>query len=511
MPTNVLPFVTKPAWLSSAVLLLLASHAVAVDTPLTIDGHLIKKNGQPIFFMGDTKWTVAVRYTDAQMDSYLDDARAKRFNLFGVFGTPTWAYEPRGDRMGKNRFGDPPFVEGDPTRLNDGYWDRYRTFVSKAKTRGMTVFVAVGGPLEGRTLWGNLTDAEAYAYGYALGAKFRDLNDAIIWSPAQDSRAGDARNRAGISLSRLRNCTEGITDGVQGKHDRDGKADYRSTFMTFHCQGNQTSAAHYHDEAWLDFNGIQTQWANSGRHGGKDRWYGVGVGLLNASINRAPAKPVVNLEACYEGHKHARARDPGELKGGWHVRMEAYWGWFTGEAGHVTGTDGLWDCWDPAKGIGLSRSIGLSEGGKTYKQALNAPGRNDMQWLVALMETKPLAGYRAAQEMVVDPRDPDTDKDYIAAARDVNQNWAFVYTTDGRDIALRMGQLNGPAVNTRWYNPREGTWHGRDGSGFRNKQPARTAIRSGDGAPVSVFDPPGDTGKDHDWVLVLERVDADSH
>ena len=113
--------------------------------------------------------------------------------------------------------------------------------------REIAVFLCIGGPLENRSPWPALRDSAAYAYGLALGTTFHDLNDNIMWSLAQDSRAGSVDHNAAITLSRLRNCAEGITDGIEQNYQPDGIAEYKLTFMTFHCQEGQTSAEHYHD------------------------------------------------------------------------------------------------------------------------------------------------------------------------------------------------------------------------------------------------------------------------
>lgn len=204
----------------------------------------------------------------------------------------------------------------------------------------------------------------------------------------------------------------------------------------------------------------------------------------------------------YEGHTHFRPGGSKELKEAWHIRLEAYWSFFTGAVGHVTGTDGLWDCWDTTGSKGTRTK-------RTYSEGLNAPGRNDMQWLVALLDSKPDRAYEPAPYLVVDPRHPDTDKDYICASADVNGAWAFIYSTDGRNITLRMSRLEGPTVSAFWYNPRQGTWHALDASRFSGKQPARTGIKSGHDASDVTFNPPSNgTGKDKDWVLLLETGSA---
>jgi hypothetical protein len=464
----------------------------AANTPYSIDGHILQKHGQAVFLIGDTMWTAGVRFHDWEMESYLNDAKSKGFNFIGVFGTPGWAF-----RNGGNINGDSPFHDGDPTSLNDKYWNHHRTLIAKARSKGITVFLCIGHTLEKRTSWFGLSDQQAYDYGYALGEHFRDLNDNILWTLGQDSRAGNPDHYAGISLSRLRNCAEGITDGVQGARNRNGSAAYWRTFMTFHCQGPQVTSEFYHSEPWLDVNALQTQWGNARICDTKNKAYGLLVGLINKAYSKSPHKPVLNLEACYENHTHARGPCPGELKEAWHMRLEAFWGLLSGAAGHVYGGDGLWD----------ARSTSASSGFRTsrsYNQAINEDGRDDMRWVRAAADSINISDLVPCQAMVNEPRSPDTDKDYICAARSKSNDWAMIYTTDGRDVSLNMDQIACSNVKAYWYNPRNGKWHG-NGSESSTKRPFASAIQSGSGAPDHTFDPPGGTGKDCDWLLILEE------
>jgi hypothetical protein len=126
------------------------SNVFAASTPYSLEGHTIKKNGRPVFLVGDTVWSSGVRFHDWEMEDYLSDAKSKGFNLIGVFGTPVWALSGKSP-TGGNINGDPPFNDANPTNLNHDYWNHHRTLISKAKSKGITVFLCIGHPLEKRT------------------------------------------------------------------------------------------------------------------------------------------------------------------------------------------------------------------------------------------------------------------------------------------------------------------------------------------------------------------------
>ncbi len=77
--------------------------------------------------------------------------------------------------------------------------------------------------------------------------------------------------------------------------------------------------------------------------------------------------------------------------------------------------------------------------------------------------------------------------DYQAATR--GDDYACVYTYNGRNIKVQMGKIEGKEVKASWYNPRDG-----------NLKEIGIFANSG----VREFDPPGDMKDGNDWVLVLD-------
>ena len=77
--------------------------------------------------------------------------------------------------------------------------------------------------------------------------------------------------------------------------------------------------------------------------------------------------------------------------------------------------------------------------------------------------------------------------DYIVATR--GNDYALLYTYNGREIQVKMGVIDGAKVMASWFNPKTGTLEviGK----FKNKK-------------VLSFNPPGEVMDGNDWVLVLE-------
>lgn len=235
------------------VLLLITPLCFAESTDLGVDssGHFITKDGKPIFLLGDTVWPLAVRFKDGQVLAYLDNTKELGFNIIGLFETTTWAAF---DKQGENVFGNRPYRNSNPWQLNEKYWQRYKFVIREAGKRGIYVYLCAGGPLRPKSIWESLdTPQKAYDYGNALGKFLRDVNQHIIWSPGTD------QNPDTVNLRRVDDVAEEIADGVNGISKRDGKADYRSTFMSYHTCGRKCSADYFHNKPWLDFNGFQSR------------------------------------------------------------------------------------------------------------------------------------------------------------------------------------------------------------------------------------------------------------
>jgi collagenase-like protein with putative collagen-binding domain len=81
------------------------------------------------------------------------------------------------------------------------------------------------------------------------------------------------------------------------------------------------------------------------------------------------------------------------------------------------------------------------------------------------------------------------------AARTSDRSLALIHLPTARDITVDLGQLAGPQVAARWYDPAAGQYLAVSGpsfssAGVRRLKPARTSNSSG-------FD---------DWVLVLQSA-----
>lgn len=84
--------------------------------------------------------------------------------------------------------------------------------------------------------------------------------------------------------------------------------------------------------------------------------------------------------------------------------------------------------------------------------------------------------------------------DRAVAARAADGSFAVAYTPNVRTLVVALGQLAGPRVNARWFDPTSASYAAVPGSPFLASGP-------------QTFTPPGNNATgDGDWVLVLEST-----
>jgi hypothetical protein len=110
-----------------------------------------------------------------------------------------------------------------------------------------------------------------------------------------------------------------------------------------------------------------------------------------------------------------------------------------------------------------------------------------MQYLAKLMLSRPYFERIPDQSIVGDTQGERYD--YQAATR--GQDYAFVYTWNGRDIEVNMGIISGERVKASWYDPRTGQTN--EIGEFENKG-------------SQLFETPGETSNGNDWVLILDSA-----
>ena len=412
---------------------------------------LVHADGTPFFWLGDTAWELFHRLGREDAERYLENRRAKGYTVIQAvclaeldgLNTP-------------NPYGQRPLLDNDPARpdLKGGYWEHVDFVVARAREKGLTIGMLPTWADKVLLKWGVgpvvFTPENARVYGRFLGERYRDASN-LIWI------LGGDRNPDGFEEI-WRQTAAGLAEGDGGRH-----------LKTYHPMGGNSSSRFLHDEAWLDFNMMQSG------HGQQD---GANYDRVAHDYALQPTKPCLDGEPRYEDHP-VRSQPEGRWFGEYDVRQAAYWALFAGAFGHTYGAHGIWQMWAPGRA-----SVG---GARTYwYDSLDLPGAGQMLHVRRLMLSRPFLGRVPDPSLVLAGQGEGAD--HVQATRAADGAYALLYLPTGKPVTADLSKLSGERVRAWWYDPRTGA-----------------AAEIGEcGKEAREFDPPGQPGRGNDWVLVLD-------
>jgi hypothetical protein len=162
------------------------------------------------------------------------------------------------------------------------------------------------------------------------------------------------------------------------------------------------------------------------------------------------------------------------------VRKYAYWALFAGAFGHTYGCLEIWQMYDPR------RYAPVNGARVPWREALDYPGAAQMQYVRRLIESHPFLTRIPDQSLIASEEGEGPNR--VQATRDSDGSYAFVYTSSGKSVTLRLDKLSGSSLNAYWYDPRLGT---------------TTGIGQFPNRGTRVFTP-SSSGPGNDWILVLD-------
>jgi hypothetical protein len=458
----------------------LLGSSLALGAPLqqlrvAEDGrYLVKQDGSPFLYLADTAWTI-LHWTRQDVDTYLQDRQAKGFTVIQM------CVSGFDEIQNPNAYGQTMFVDKDPNRPNQAYFQQLDYVIDKAESLGLYLAIV--------PLWANdyerpahligfpddphpdvLNRSTAFTYGKFLGARYRDKP--VIWILGGDWFF--------VGYEEVwRSMAAGLTEGEDG----------RKQLMTFH----QKPRAPLLQEPWLSFHMIQTS------HTIWNRSYD----LIASDWDRVPAKPIVMGEGGYEGIADHTMETVHKIDAA-DVRRIAYCAFFAGAAGYTYGAQGVWNHRGPntrSQSAANTPPIPASGPGRwgdspPWEEALQLPGAEQMRYLRALLESRPMLERVPDQWMIAEDQLSTVNR--IQATRAADGSYAFIYTASGAKLRIQMidhgdafpffHKLSGNMIRAYWYDPRKGT---------------SQSIGEFEKVAFRDFTPPS-SGPGNDWVLVLD-------
>ncbi len=383
--------------------------------------YLTKDDGTPWFYLADTIWELFHRTTREEADLILSDRAAKGFTAIQAVVLA----EMDGLRI-PNSYGHLPLHECDPEKPNEEYMRHVDWVVARANELGMYVAMLPTWGDKWNQCWGKgpeiFNSDNAYSWGRYLGTRYRDAD--VIWV-----LGGDRQIHKPEHADVIDRMAEGLKAGDEGRH-----------LMTFHPNGQFTSAQHFHNRHWLDFNMYQT-----GHTFGRDNWRSIIDDFL-----RLPTKPCLDAEPGYEHHPSGFKIDNGLLTDV-DCRQFAYWAICAGACGHTYGCHEIWQLFDVGRESATHAFL-------PWREAMHLPGSGQMKFVRQLIESGPYLDRIPDLNMVVDADDHQAR--HIQACRGSDDRFVMVYFPLSKTIKVNVHHLGRPVLRARWFNPVNGQWFG---------------------------------------------------
>lgn len=416
--------------------------------------YLVKSDGTPFFYLGDTAWELFHRLNREEADAYLTNRANKGFTVIQavVLAEIDGLHDP-------NPYGHTPLKNDDPTQLNEEYFQHVDYIVNKAEEFGLYIgMLPTWGDKIFKNNWGVgpeiFTPDNARTYGEFLGKRYKDKP--IIWviggdrNPREDSQ----------DVEIWRAMAEGVVKGAGGQD---------KAMVTFHPQPIEhgSSSNWFHNDEWLDFNMHQTGHC-------RDREV---YARIKEDYELKPVKPTMNGEPIYEDHPVCFNAAENGYSYPSDIRKAAYLSLFAGAHGHTYGCHNIWQMWEPGRDP-------INGPMKPWFESLELPGAVQMSYVRALMESRPILDRVPDQSLITDADGSAADR--IQATR--GKDYLFVYSAAGEPFTVNMGKISGSKVKSYWYDPRSGE---------------TTSVGEMDNQGTQSFTPPT-AGNGQDWILILD-------
>ena len=213
---------------------------------------IIKEDGTPFFWLGDTGWELFHRMNREDAGEYLKNRAELKFTVIQAV-----ALAEHDGLRAPNAYGRNPLLKNDRGEYDPSmpdlnrmkneytYWDHVEYIIDAAAELGLYIgFLPTWGD-KIHLKWGTgpeiFRGENAYLYGKWLGERFGSRKN-LIWIMGGDRQLGSRRH-----FEVVNQMARGIKEGEAITH-----------LMTFHPEGFLSSSYHVHDEEWLDFNMIQS-------------------------------------------------------------------------------------------------------------------------------------------------------------------------------------------------------------------------------------------------------------
>lgn len=408
--------------------------------------YLVDQDGDPYLLVGDSPQCITANLSLADMNRFFADRERQGFNAM-------WVDMLCGPYTGGRRDfstydGIRPFTQpGDLSSPNPDYFARVDSMVSLAARYGITLLLQPAETGSFRDLLRSNGTAKDFAYGAYVGARYRNAPN-IIWLSGNDYQTDQ--------WGEFDPYTTALARGLRSADPRRLQTVELNYPVSLSTDNPNWSGL-------IDINSAYT--------------YAPTYTEVLRGYNGTPPRPVVMLEANYEG-EHNPGGPPADAQV---LRRQEYWTMLSGAAGQLYGNHYTW---------------GFQYG--PWAPHIDTPGAAEVTVMVKLFtslrwyDLVPDQDHRLVTSGYGEPASTGlvAESDYVTAAITSDGSTAIVYLPSPRPITVDLTRFPGP-VTARWFDPTNGTF---------------TAAASGTipNAGTRSFDRDRANGAGaQDWVLVL--------
>jgi hypothetical protein len=433
------------------VFTLLFIHPLFCQLRISADKrHLIRKDGTPFFWLGDTAWELFHRLNREEATKYLTNRAAKGFTVIQavVLAELDGLNTP-------NVYGDKPLINNDPAKPNEAYFKQVDFIVDKAEKLGLIIAMLPAWGDKWNKKWGTgpevFTPANAAIYGEWLGRRYK--NKPVVWV-----MGGDRDPEEPDDYAIIRYMAAGLKKGDNGNH-----------LLTFHPQGGKSSYDFFDNDKWIDIDMSQTGHAVAAPN------YTFNIKARNLTH----ARPHIDGEPRYEDHPNQFNPEEKGWMDDFDTRVAAYWNMLSGGAGHTYGNHDIWQMYtEKRQPITFARTH--------WMVALNHPGSYQVGWMRKMFEKRNWQLLEPDQTVITS--DNPEGGAYKAASVSRDKDFMIIYIPYGTKTTLNTSVVKGKRLSAWWFNPRDG----------------RTIkIPAFDNAGIKEF-VPSSMGRGSDWVLIID-------
>lgn len=389
--------------------------------------YLVDAQGKPFFLHGDTPWSLAVQFTQAQIETYLTTRRAQGFNaiMYNMiehhFSSQSPAYRSVG--------GHDPFTSmTNFAARNEPYWQINDYIVNRAHDLGMGVVAnpAYWGFAATDEGWDTEVDAESDAdlqdYGAFLANRYSRGN--VIWC-----MGGDANGTGSTQRDKQWNIITGIrsvrTTDIITAHPAPSAGDAYSQWSGYIGSGFNLN--------FVYDNGTET-YTDSG-----------------TAYGRSGPIPAFLGETRYENEAGSTVADQRRLA--WSAILSGCL------AGDFFGNNPVWGGGEPNVNGGGGATAALA--------ALSSAGATSMGHLKALLDRHDWHKLVPKTDTSLITTSLGSGTSRIVGALASDGTFALIYTPSA-NFTVAMTAFTPSSVRARWYDPATGIYAAASGSPFAN-------------------------------------------